>query len=234
MSKEALIRFSNAVSVRDIMVETPQLRRADTLEAARNLFHEFDVVPYPRKGPIEGFFKRESDRVSPVEIDNVISADTSILSLPGLLLRSTFYFVVSMNSITGYVHYSDLNKAITKIPSFMLFQTAERTLWEGVESRIAEKDLEKVFGEEGKAFIKKREKAAQGNVDLGWIGIFTFPRILRLARYYGYIDLTDDEIDLLRITRNSIAHSDHLLVTRYEDIASLADAYKLIRGIVDR
>ncbi len=216
------------------MVETAQLRRADTLDAARNLFHEFDVVPFPRKGPIEGFYKRDSDRASPVEVDNIVSADTSILSLPDLLLRSPFYFVVSINSITGYLHYSDLNKAITKIPSFMLFQTAERTLWERIENRISEGDLDTVFGKEAQSFIRKREKAAQGNVDLGWVGIFTFPRILRLARHYGCVDLTDEEIAVLRITRNSIAHSDHLLVTRYEDVASLAHAYELVNGIVSR
>jgi hypothetical protein len=169
LSREALIRFSNAVSVRDIMVETSFLRRADTLEAAQRLFHEFDVVPYPRRGPIEGFFRRSSDRVKPVEVDNIVSADTSILSLPDLLLSTPFYFVVSMNSITGYLHYSDLNKAITKIPLFMLFQTAERSLWDSIESRIAAEDLEKVFGKKSKTFIKRRDEAAQGNVDLGWI-----------------------------------------------------------------
>lgn len=233
MNLESLERLSKTVSVQDVMTSTKDLKRADTLEEARNLFHEFDVVPFPRRGRLEGFFKRDSDDVIPLEVDHLLSSDTDVLQIPKLLGNQPFYFVVSINSVIGYIHYSDLNKVITKVPFFVMFQGAERRLWDRIEHRISESDLYKVFEENAaKGFLARRDEASQGNVDLSWIGVFTFPSVLRLARYYGLIDLPDHDIGLLRETRNNVAHSDKLLVTRYDDVVSLAEAYDLIKEII--
>jgi hypothetical protein len=233
VNREDLDRLYGAVSVRDIMTKTNQLKRADKLHNAKKLFPEYDVVPYPRRGKIEGFFSRNSDQITPLEVDHVVSADTSTLNAPDLLKQRGFYFVVAMNAVVGYVHYSDLNKVITKVPFFIVFQAAERRLWGKIESRISEEDLHKVFDGGAKGFIDKRRKLAKGNVDIDWIGVFTFPSILRLARHYGVTDLTDDEIKLLKDTRNNIAHSDNLLVTQYEDVTTLATAHALVQQLID-
>ena len=186
MNRADLNRLYNAVSVQDIMTETAHLKRADTLDNAHNLFREYDVVPYPWRGPIRGFFKKNTDQLTELGVDHLVSADTSVLDIPGLLTQRGFYFVVSTNAIVGYVHYSDLNRVITKVPFFIVFQAAERRLWDKIESRITEEDLYEVFEDGAKYFIKRRNAAAKGNVvDLDWTGVFTFPSILRLARHYG-------------------------------------------------
>lgn len=123
---------------------------------------------------------------------------------------------------------------ISKVPFFVVFQAAERRLWDKVEGRLSERDLYKVFDEnQADKFVIKSKEATKGNVDLSWVGIFTFPSFLKLARHYGSIDLSDYQIRLLKDVRNNVAHSDKLLVTRYEDVASLAEAHKVIQEIID-
>ena len=98
------------------------------------------------------------------------------------MIQRPFFFVVSANSVIGYIHYSDLNKVITKVPFFVVFQAVERRLWDEVEGRISSGGLYEVFGEDvANKFLTKRNEATRGNVDLGWVGIFTFPSVLRLG-----------------------------------------------------
>ncbi len=82
-------------------------------------------------------------------------------------------------------------------------------------------------------FVKRRNEVAKGNVDLDWIGVFTFPSILKLARRYGHLDLPDYEIKALKDIRNNVAHSDKLLITRYEDMTSLEKAHRMIQEIIE-
>ena len=159
---------------------------------------------------------------------------TSLVELPKLLSQQPYYFVISGNDIAGYVHYSDLNKPITKIPFFAMFQLVERKFWDKMTHRISEKDLVTLFQGQAKGFIQKKEQAASQNTDLGWTGIFTFPSILRLARHYGLAHIDDREITLLKETRNKIAHSDHNLVNSQSDVIELAQAVDIFQHIISR
>ena len=73
----------------------------------------------------------------------------------------------------------------------------------------------------------------KGNVDLGWTGIFSFPYILKIARYYGLTQLPDEEIKLLKEVRNKVAHSDQNLVVQYSDVQPLAHAYELFTSLLN-
>ena len=233
MDSKALDQLSNAFSVRDVMTTANQLKRADDLKNAQHLFNEYDVVPFPRHGQIKGFFERDSDESCPLEIQHVISENTSLFALPNLLTKNYFYFVVSENQIAGYVHYSDLNKIIVKIPFFAMFQTVERKLWDRMRHRISENDLLKALEpHEIKRLLNKKKRAIKGNVDLGWTGILSFPYILKLAKIYGLIDLPEEEIKFLKETRNKVAHSDQNLVAQYSDVEVLAKAYNLFQSII--
>jgi hypothetical protein len=126
MDNQKLNQLSRAFSVQDILTETEQLRRADTLGNAEPLFHEYDVVPYPRKGLIQGFFKRVSEQLHNIEPRHIVSEGTSLFDLPQLFCEGLFYFVIAGNRIVGYVHYSDLNKPVVKVPFFAMFQHVGR------------------------------------------------------------------------------------------------------------
>lgn len=234
MENEPIKRLSEVFTVQDMMTSADELKRADALEDAQYLFNEYDVVPHPRKGEIKGFFRRGSSKINQIETSILVSHGTSILDLPKLLSQAQFYFVISANRIVGYIHYSDLNKPVTKIPFFAVFQTVERGLWEQIMYRISEEDLPRVFKEiEVNRFAKKKEDNRKRNVDIGWTGIFTFPYILKLARFYGLTHLRDDEIKLLKETRNKIVHSDQNLITQYGDVQALVDAQDLCRTLIE-
>jgi hypothetical protein len=233
MENKTVDRLSDIFTVQDVMTKADQLKRADTLENAQYLFDEYDVVPYPREGEIRGFFRRGSSKINQIETSILVSHGTSVFDLPKLLRQNQFYFVISANRIVGYIHYSDLNKSIIKIPIFAVFQTAERGLWEQIMYRISEEDLLKVFEEhEVKRFVRKKEENEKRNVNIGWTGIFTFPYILKLARFYGLTHLADSEIKLLKETRNKIAHSDRNLVTEYDDVQRLVEACDLCQSLI--
>lgn len=215
------------------MTPVNQLKRADTIDQAEQLFNEYDVVPYPRSGEINGFFQRSDSEIRPVEPELLLSAGTSVFEVLKLLNQSKFYFVIMGNRVVGYVHYSDFNRSITKIPLFAILQTFEKGLWGRIQDRITEKDLQSVFTEdENKRFIKKYRSNKKGNVDIGWTGVFTFPYVLRLARFYGQIDLPDDEIRLLKETRNKVAHSDRVILSSYNDVRKVTRAYEICQSLI--
>jgi hypothetical protein len=234
-SEGALVHLAKVLNVLDIMTPVHQLMRADTIENARKLFHEYDIVPLPRSGEITGYFSRSDENEHLLSIVCLISDHTGLFDMPKLLKRNPFYFVVSGNEISGYVHYSDLNKSSMKVPFFILFQAVEKALWDQIKGRVSDTDLKAVFTKEQvERFSSRRRKALEGNVDVDWTGIFDFPHILKLARYFGLNHLTDEEIDLMRRVRDKVAHSDNNLVSNYDDVAKLVQAYDLFNSLLEQ
>ncbi len=138
MSSEASKRILDIFSARDLMTPVNQLKRADTIDQAEQLFNEYDVVPYPRSGEINGFFERRNSDITPIETSLLLSEGTSVFQFLELLNQSKFYFVISGNRIIGYIHFSDFNRSITKIPFFAILQTFEKGLWGRIQDRIPE------------------------------------------------------------------------------------------------
>lgn len=227
---KVVARLDRILSVQDIMTRAEALERADSIEEATRLFKEYDVVPYPKTGKIEGFFQRKVDELISLKPDHLISNATSLLNMPRLLDQALFRFVISTDKIDGYVHYSDLNKPAMKVPLFVLIQAKEKNLWDRIKDQITEDIVHKVLPDKARGCIKKRNAARKSNVDIGWTGAFSLPSILRLARYFKATDLSDDQIELLRLTRNDVAHSDKNLVDRHSDVSQLVAALKLCQS----
>ncbi len=232
---KALERLDHILSVQDIMTPVQALERADSFEDATRLFKEYDVVPHPKTGRIEGFFRRKTDELINLKPDHLISNATSLLDMPQLLDQASFRFVISADKIAGYVHYSDLNKPAMKIPLFLLFQAMEKSFWDRIKDQITEDVVRKVFQNQNNAqrCIKKRDTARKSNVDVGWTGVFSLPSILKLARHFQATDLSDKEIEELGWTRNNVAHSDKNLVNSHSEAARLVGAIKLCQLILE-
>jgi len=114
-----------------------------------------------------------------------------------------------------------------------MFQAVERKLWDKIKHRISEQALRKVFEpQEVDNFVRRKRKAEQENVDLDWMGVFSFPYILKLARFYGLTDSSDDDINLLKDVRNKVAHSDRYLVRNKEDVQILAESHRLFLSLL--
>lgn len=234
VGKKSLNRLYEVFTVEDLMTDLRQLKRADNYNDAKNLFNEYDVVPYPKKGKIKGYFNHNSEGINPIRSNVLVSHKTSIFDLFGLLSQNQFFFVLSGNEIVGYIHFSDLNKPFTKISLFAIFEAVERRFWEQFKNRVNEDGIRNVFGKkEFDRFFKKKAFNIKRNVDIGWTGVFTFPYILRLARYYGLTDLTDQDVKLLKETRNKLAHSDRNLVNSYKDAKRLNEAEKICRSLIE-
>jgi len=227
---KVVARLDRIFSVEDIMTPVEVLERGGSIEEVRPLFSTYDVVPYPKRGNVEGFFQLGLDKLSYLKPDNLISDTTSLLNMPQLLNQAPFRFVISADKIAGYVHYSDLNKPAMKVPIFVLIQAMEKKLWDKFEMKITERIVREVFPDSAPSFITKRDKAIKGNVDIGWTGVFTLPYILRLANHFKATYLSNDQIKSLRLTRNNVSHAGGYLISKQRDVSKLVEVIKFCQA----
>ena len=210
--------------VKDIMTPFHKLERADELERAKVLQEEYDVIPFPEQGLIQGYYERGRNFTQEVDPTNLISDSTGILSLPLLLNQNHFYFIIHRNEIVGYIHYSDMNKLITKIPFFAVYQYIETKIWNKIGEQITEEKLYEIFPDNNvKSKLNKKKKREKENVYLGnrWSGLFFFPEMLKIARSYKIVNLSNEDIVELGEFRNRAAHGDRVLLESFDDISRI-------------
>lgn len=114
------------------MLETDALTRASSRGTAQELLTqhpEFDIILLPATGIVTAYVRRDKPEVLTIGSADLMSDGTSLLELPQLLTKRDCFFVLSSNTIAGFVHFSDLNKSLMKIPFFVLFEAVERYLW---------------------------------------------------------------------------------------------------------
>lgn len=231
-----LNQLARTFTVRDIMIPVSTLTRAADPAEAQQILHEhpeFDVIPLPQQGPIGGYFCRDSGQFSRVQTGDLLGDGTSLLDLPELLVDRKFYFVLSSSRVGGYLHFSDLNKGLVKLPLFVLFEAVERQLWAAIQPRITEADLAMMLDpQRANNVIKKRARKQNHNVDMGWAGLFSFDEIVRFSIHYGQISLSSTEQEILANYRNRVAHSDKDLINDHRDIKKLVTAVKLCQTVL--
>lgn len=216
------------LTIEQVMVPTRDLCRADTKEQADLMHADFDVVPYPKRGEITGYFIRDFNELKPIETKVLLSHGTPIINLPQIFLSRPFSFIIATNRISGYIHYSDLNKPVARVPFFSAFQMAEGTIWERIQERISD-DLLRTHLEKKRfdrlAGLKKKRK--RGNADLGWQDVLSLPDIVRIGRRLHQARLTDEEVTLLEEYRNRTVHANKQLIKSEGDIRSLCQVVSL-------
>jgi hypothetical protein len=216
------------LTVDRIMVPVADLLRADTQAEAADLHDQYDIVPWPARGPIKGYFHRDDQGSRSLDPDSLLSFGTPITELADLFLHRDFFFVIQANQVAGYIHYSDLNHPYVKIPLFAIIQQAERAVWGKIHPKITPKVLVQMFGEERAGrYEKLRARIREANVELDWTGVFTLPAILEIGRHLKAVKLTDGEIELIRDVRNRIAHSDRTLISKRSDVRTVVSARHL-------
>ena len=175
--EHVLHQLAATFTVRDVMVSTESLERADSLDEARQSsaqHPEFNTIPLPKMGSITAYVQRDKTKPQVIRSADLISDGTSLLNVPRLLMQRDFFFVLSSNTIAGFVHFSDLNKSIVKLPLFVLFEALERHLWSLVSSRLIEDDLPKVLdAQRAETLMRRRAKVQAKDVDVGWSGLLT-------------------------------------------------------------
>lgn len=109
-----LNRLAVAFTVRDIMTANTELVCGDgNGNAAKqsDANPDFDVITIRRNGRLTGYLERKSRSKKRITPSDLLSDGTSLLDLVEILETRQFAFVLSRESIEGYVHFSDLNQS---------------------------------------------------------------------------------------------------------------------------
>ncbi len=223
---DVLRQLGTSFTVRDIMISCEDFVTVDSEgEVGRffDLYQDYDYTASLTRGQITAYYKRGEPEGFDLGQEDLLSDGTSLLDLLELMANREFFFVLSANKICGFVHFSDLNHELVKLPLFVLLAAVETRLWSHVKEGLTEHDVENVMDPDRFTEMQqRREQARKKNVDRGWEGLLYFREILELAWYQGLIDTPTADQELLNNTRNRVAHHNRLLVEEHEDVRKLA------------
>jgi len=219
-----LERLSSTFTTRDVMVNEAQLVWAYSLDQARQLLLEYpayDVIPIKQNDEFRSYLLRSSGLPFPIQVEQLISDSTPILELPGLFLTMDFYFVLSGKRIAGYIHFSDLNSQLVKIPYFVLLEAVESRIVAKIDRLITEFDLEIVLPERANYLKKKVKNLTAEHADQGYVNFMSFTEMVKVARHYNVLNLEEKDLKWVTDIRNRVDHADHPLIQTKRDAIGL-------------
>jgi hypothetical protein len=130
---ETLTRLAREFVVRDIMIPASDLVCAAGTPAAVELlerYPDFDMIPLVAQDSLTAYLERAGSGPRPLRMSDLVSDATSILDIVAILTARPRLFGLVRNRIGGYVHFSDLNRPIVKLPFFVLLEAVERRFFD--------------------------------------------------------------------------------------------------------
>jgi hypothetical protein len=235
--EDTLAQLGAAFAVRDIMTRYEDLQLVEDEPEAARFFEEqenYDYTASPKSGPLTTYYKRDEPKGQPLRQEDLLSDGTGLLDLLDLLAVRDFFFVLSANRICGFVHFSDLNDELVKLPLFVLLAAVERRLWHRVREGLTEVELKRASEPERfERVLERLEEAKEHRADRDLEGLLYFGEILKLAKYRGLLpQVSSDDRGRLNDTRNRVAHHDRLLVEKHKDVRKLAKIRDLCRELM--
>jgi hypothetical protein len=233
---ETLRQLGKSFTVRDIMIPYEDFVLIEDESEANRFFDEYDDFDYTAsltRGEITTYYKRGVPGSFELSQEDLLSDGTSLLELLNLMVSRDFFFVLSANRICGFVHFSDLNHQLVKLPLFVLLAAVESHLWPQVREGLTEADVEMVMSPERFDEVRCRlRRAKERDVNIGWEGLLYFGEILELASNFGLIGMSADNRNRLHSWRNRIAHHNRLLVENHDDVRELASIRNLCEKVM--
>jgi len=229
--QQTLSSLSKTFTVRDVMVGEKRLVRGhDESEASQLLakYPDFDVIPIPKSGDITSFLERGADAPKIVTTEDMVSDGTGVFDLVDVIAKRRHVFVLSRQSIAGYVHFSDLNNHLVKIPLFVLLESFESELATAIAPHLSENLLKEQLGESQFGRIKRiadRLRASRAN--LNWTTGLMFGNIIDLAMHLKLVRLTQADRDKVVSVRNNVDHATGALVESLNDVRDLSEAKRI-------
>ena len=220
-----------------VMTSVDELVDATDQAGARAIREQrgFEIVPRVESGAICGFWDAETGEAhQPVELRHVVASDLNLFGLIAVLRERRFTFVLVGDRVAGYIHYSDLNHSVVKVPLYILFEAVERRAlrWTrgadiaAIEAALGAPEASRV----AKQLHRRRADAA----DLSPAGQLGFGDLLRLAGHCGWPAVAGLPLPRLVGHRNRVAHAGENLVRRHEQVWALeqtvADLVRLAGG----
>jgi hypothetical protein len=230
-TEQTLVQLAETFKVRDIMVAQADLKRANDLdEAARLLdqYPDYDHIPLPATGPIGAYVARDDREFHRIQSSDLISDGASLLDLPELLCDRAFFFVLASNQIQGFVHFSDLNNSLVKLPLFALFEAIERHLSPRlVEAAPSDETLLDIIKDKRMSEIEqKRARASARRANRTSLDYLYFDEMLRLSQRLTLIELKSEDRQLLSEFRNYVAHGNPL-IEEHRDVRRLVKVHNV-------
>ena len=233
---EILRQLGKSFTVRDIMIPYEHFVLIEGEWEAHRFFDEYDDFDYTaslQRGKITTYYRRDMPGSFELGQEHLLSDGTSLLELLNLMVSRDFFFVLSANRICGFVHFSDLNHELVKLPLFVLLAALESHLWSQVKEGLTTADVETVMSPERfDEVLGRLDETKERNVNIGWEGLLYFGEILELARNFDLLGISADDRNQLNHWRNRVAHHNRLLVERHEDVRELASIKNLCEKVM--
>jgi len=193
------------------------------------------MIPLRSDEGLSGYVERGASVLRPIGIEDLVTDATSILDLVDILLGRPRVFVLARDRIGGYVHFSDLNRPIVKLPFFVLLEAVERHFFDGLAPAITPDVVKAVVDPQrfdGLSERMARQQAKRAN--LNWAALLSFKDLLLCARHLGVIATDVSELDNLSRVRNLVCHAAgaELLVEDRPHVRRLADAKTLCLSLL--
>jgi hypothetical protein len=131
--------------------------------------------------------ERGTTEVQTIRVNDLVTEGTSIIDAVDLLRRKRRFFVLVQNHIGGYVHFSDLNRPVVKLPFFVLLESVARRLFDNVGCLIQLETLKKfVEAKRLTDIVNKMQRLKEEKAELeNWAALLFFPELLKSARALG-------------------------------------------------
>ena len=222
--EETLNRLARAFTVKDIMTPRAELVCAADNRQARSVSHDnpdYDVIPIQKGGALTAYFERITGKTKRIGPTVLIADGTSLLDLVDILEERQFSFVLSGQTIEGYVHFSDLNHQLVKLTFYIILQTLERMALNSMQGRTHGETLRKELDPRRFKQIENSYKRA-GRAARDLVSYLNLSDILQLAARMGSVSVEVGLIKAMKKIRDGAAHGSENLVSSYDDVARLA------------
>lgn len=236
-AEQTLHRLATQFTVRDIMVPVEKLVRAGTPETACRLLEEyqdFNLIPIEVGDKITGYIERNSPDIRSINLDMAVGTGCSILDIVDVFAERRFCFVLGKWGIEGYVHFSDLNHHLVKLPFYILLQAVESHVIFLIQGRFDEAALSHVFPETVvKNIIRDFNKNRVNDSDRSLLNEVNLRKMLLFATHFGLLTLNAGEINKLCRVRDTVAHATEKLIHRHDDVKRLMWTIRECRNILN-
>jgi hypothetical protein len=162
-----------------------------------------------------------------------ISHDNPIEDLLPRFKADGVQFVYYRTEAVGLVDVSDLNKPLARMVWLHpILECEQRIVEQTVKHGHDDADIARALGDTAKRALKKQRKALQQDLKLSLLSFAYFREVLRAAVRFGFISVSDAEVEKLNNLRNRLAHPTRSLIEHKGQCDELIWARKICGQIL--
>lgn len=215
--------LSRDFTTEKIMIPLAELISANSKDECLKLskkHDDLDIIPFVQKEAITGYWDKRKMRIVPLSPKHIITNSTTILHLIDLFDSHEFFFVMSGPEVVGFVHRSDLNNDLLKIPFYILLQSLESLLLEKLSLSI--NDVQQLSDNARvKQITDQHMLKMEGDMHIDSVQGLYLSEILEISKNREVLNLSGSMKHLLEDFRNRVSHADRSLLNKPEEISYL-------------